>query len=86
MEDPFWHTYPPALKDKVGPRNMLHAFAIETDDMTVEPRWGKVGKHQIIDEGPLLPNPMEGIKYNMETVDEDPRSRREVHRQGQEGQ
>src|SRR5439155_2969532 len=24
MEDPSWHSYPPALKTKVGPRNMLH--------------------------------------------------------------
>jgi len=71
MEDPFWHSYPPALKDVVGPRNMLHTFATDTDDPTVEPRWGKVGKQKIVDEGPLPPHPIEGIKYNMETVDED---------------
>ena len=71
MEDPFWHSYPPALKDQVGPRNMLHTFATDTDDPTVEPRWGKVGKQKIEDEGPLPPHPMQGIKYNMETVDED---------------
>ena len=71
MEDPFWHSYPPALKDKVGPRDLLHTFASDVDDPTVEPRWGKVGKQKIVDEGPLPPHPMPGIKYNMETVDED---------------
>nr|WP_294521820.1 arylsulfatase [uncultured Rhodopila sp.] len=71
MEDPFWHSYPPALKDKVGPRNLLHSFATDTDDQTVDPRWGKVGRQRIEDAGPLPPHPTPGIKYNMETVDED---------------
>ena len=70
MEDPFHPGYPPALKDKVGPRNLLHTWATETDDLTVDPRWGKVGKQRIEDEGPLPPHPMPGIKYNMETVDD----------------
>jgi arylsulfatase len=70
MEDPFHPNYPSALKDKVGPRNLLHCFASEHDDPTVDPRWGKVGKQRITDEGPLPPHPMPGIKYNMETVDE----------------
>src|SRR5215468_8547097 len=34
MEDPFWHSYPADMKDKVGPRNMLHTFASDTDDPT----------------------------------------------------
>ena len=71
MEDPFWHSYPPALKDTVGPRNMIHAWATDTDDPTVQPRWGKVGKQKIEDDGPLPPHPVNGIKYNMETVDDD---------------
>lgn len=71
MEDPFWHSYPPELKDKVGPRNLLHAFATDIDDPTVEPRWGKIGKQKIIDEGPLPPGPLPGIKHNMETIDEE---------------
>jgi arylsulfatase len=33
------------------------------------PRWGKIGKQKIEDEGPLPPHPMTGIKHNMETVD-----------------
>jgi arylsulfatase len=71
MEDPFWHSYPAALKGVVGPRNLLHSFATTTDDPTEQPRWGKIGKQRIEDEGPLPPHPMQGIKHNMETVDED---------------
>ncbi len=71
MEDPFWHSYPAAAKDVVGPRNLLHTFATTTDDATVQPRWGKVGKQRIVDEGPLPPHPMPGIAHNMETIDED---------------
>ena len=70
MEDPFHANYPQQLKDKVGPRNLLHTWATTTDDPTVDPRWGKVGKQKIEDEGPLPPNPVPGIKYNMETVDD----------------
>ena len=70
MEDPFHPNYPQELKDRVGPRNLLHSWATDVDDPTVDPRWGKVGKQKIEDEGPLPPHPMAGIKYNMETVDE----------------
>ena len=41
MEDPAHPNYPQDLRDKVGPRNMLHCWATDTDDPTVEPRWGK---------------------------------------------
>jgi arylsulfatase A-like enzyme len=70
MEDPFHPAYPEELKDRVGPRNLLHCWATDKDDPTVDPRWGKVGKQKIVDEGPLPPHPIEGIKYNMETVDD----------------
>jgi arylsulfatase len=70
MEDPFHPNYPSSLRDKVGPRNLLHTFATTVDDPTVDPRWGKVGKQKIVDEGPLPPHPIPGIKHNMETVDE----------------
>jgi arylsulfatase A-like enzyme len=69
MEDPWHPNYPKSLLNKVGPRDLLHTFATDTDDLTVDPRWGKVGKQKIIDEGPLPPHPVEGVKYNMETVD-----------------
>ncbi|MEO8401151.1 MAG: arylsulfatase [Gammaproteobacteria bacterium] len=61
MEDPFWHSYPPALKDKVGPRNMLHCYATTTDDSTSEPRWGTIGKQKITDEGALPPERMKTV-------------------------
>ena len=70
MEDPFHPNYPQALKDKVGPRNLLHCWATDKDDSTVDPRWGKVGRQKIVDEGPLPPHPIDGIKHNMETIDE----------------
>ncbi|MEZ5832631.1 MAG: arylsulfatase [Dongiaceae bacterium] len=70
MEDPWRPNYPKDLLDKVGPRDVLHTIATDADDATVDPRWGKVGKQRIIDEGPLPPHPTEGVKLNMETVDE----------------
>jgi arylsulfatase A-like enzyme len=71
MEDPFHPGYPQALLNQVGPRNLVHSFATDTDDPTVMPRWGKIGKQKIEDAGSLPPHPMNGIKYNMETVDEE---------------
>lgn len=64
MEDPFWHSYPPSLKDVVGPRNMIHSWATDVDDPTVQPRWGKIGKQKIVDDGPLSPE-------RMKTIDDD---------------
>lgn len=61
MEDPFWHSYPPALKDKVGPRNMIHSWATKVDDPTEQPRWGKIGKQKIEDAGALPPERMKTI-------------------------
>ncbi|HTQ52546.1 MAG TPA: arylsulfatase [Candidatus Acidoferrales bacterium] len=70
MEDPFWHSYPKDLMNVVGPRDVLHSWATDVDDPTEQPRWGKIGRQKIEDEGPLPPGPMPGIKYNMETFDE----------------
>jgi arylsulfatase len=70
MEDPFHPAYPQDLKDKFGPRNVLHSWATDTDDAAEDPRWGKVGKQKIEDMGPLPPHPTEGIELNMETVDD----------------
>jgi arylsulfatase A-like enzyme len=58
MEDPAHHSYPPELKEKVGPRNMLHCWATDKDDPTVDARWGKVGKQKIEDAGTLYPDRM----------------------------
>jgi arylsulfatase A-like enzyme len=61
MEDPSHRNYPSALKDTVGPRNMVHSWATDTDDPTVQPRWGKVGKQRIEDAGPLYPERMKTV-------------------------
>jgi arylsulfatase A-like enzyme len=72
MSDPFHFSYPkdPAFRANFGPRNVIHTWATNVDDPTVMPRWGKIGKQKIEDEGPLPPHPTPGIKYNMETVDD----------------
>jgi arylsulfatase A-like enzyme len=61
MEDPSHPNYPPDLKDKVGPRNMVHCHANDVDDPHVDPRWGKVGKQVIKDEGTLYPERMKTV-------------------------
>lgn len=61
MEDPAHPNYPQELKDVVGPRNMLHCWATDVDDATVQPRWGKIGKQKIKDEGTLYPDRMETV-------------------------
>jgi arylsulfatase A-like enzyme len=61
MEDPSHRNYPQELKEKVGPRNMLHCWATEVDDPTEQPRWGKIGKQKIEDAGELYPKRMETV-------------------------
>lgn len=61
MEDPFWHSYPPELKDVVGPRNMIHSWATTVDDPKIQPRWGKIGKQRIEDAGALPPERMKTV-------------------------
>jgi arylsulfatase A-like enzyme len=81
MSDPYWFDYPQDWIDKYGPRNLVHTYATETDDPTDMPRWGRVGKQRIVDEGPLRPFKdmsddhqywQKGLpsKYDMETFDE----------------
>src|SRR6266403_2043196 len=61
MEDPCHPNYPPALKDTIGPRHMVHSYATNVDDATVQPRWGKIGKQKIDDDGELCPKRMETV-------------------------
>src|SRR5271170_3066520 len=61
MEDPCHPNYPPALRDTVGPRHLVHSWATTVDDPTVQPRWGKIGKQKIDDDGELCPKRMETI-------------------------
>ena len=80
MSDPYWFDYPQDWIDKTGPRDLTHCWASDADDTTVMPRWGKVGKQKIVDEGPFAPFPnmknmqnwQEGrkAKYDMETFDD----------------
>ena len=53
MSDPYWFDYPQDWIDKYGPRDLIHTYATDVDDPTVQPRWGKIGKQRIVDEGPL---------------------------------
>ena len=84
MSDPYWYSFPvdQNFYNQYGPRSLVHCYATDTDDATVMPRWGKVGKQRIVDEGPLppfadmsnVPNmhdlPFLKPKYDMTTFDE----------------
>jgi arylsulfatase len=61
MEDPAHLNYPQALRDKVGPRNMLTCYATDKYDPTEQPRWGKIGRQTIKDEGTLYPERMKTV-------------------------
>ena len=61
MEDPAHPAYPQELLNKVGPRNMVHSWASDQNDATVDPRWGKIGKQKIVDAGTLYPKRMETV-------------------------
>ncbi len=61
MEDPAHPAYPQELLDKVGPRNMVHSWATDKEDPTVQPRWGKIGRQKVEDAGPLYPKRMETV-------------------------
>jgi arylsulfatase len=83
LSDPYWYSFPvdEDFYNKYGPRSVVHCWATDTDDATVMPRWGKVGKQKVEDEGPLPPFPdMSNVpnmhdlpflkaKYNMTTFD-----------------
>ena len=77
MEDPCHRNYPQKLKATVGPRNMLHTWATDMDDPTVQPRWGKIGKQKIEDAGELCP------EADGDGRRRDSRQRAQVPRQGE---
>ena len=54
-EEPELPDYPkdPAFRAKYGPRGVMDCKASDTDDPTVDPRFGKVGKQICRDTGPL---------------------------------
>jgi arylsulfatase len=65
-EEPELADYPkdPNFRAKYGPRGVMDCKASATDDPTVNPRFGKVGKQVCTDTGPLT-------KKRMETTDDD---------------
>src|SRR5687768_15117902 len=65
-EEPEMDNYPkdPRFFENFGPRGVMHCWATDNDDKTVQPRWGKVGKQKIKDTGPLT-------KKRMETCDDE---------------
>jgi arylsulfatase A-like enzyme len=67
-EDPEDPDYPnakdfPAFQ-KLSPRGVLHCWASDKDDPTVDPRFGRIGKQRIEDTGPLN-------RKRMETCDDE---------------
>src|SRR6267142_1667910 len=48
-EEPERPNYPknPAFRKKFGPRGVLHCWATDAEDTTVDPQFGKVGKQRI---------------------------------------
>ena len=69
-EEPELPDYPkePAFRAKFGPRGVLDCKASGTDDATVDPRFGKVGRQACKDTGPLT-------RARMVTIDDDVASR-----------
>jgi arylsulfatase A-like enzyme len=63
-EEPENVDYPkdPKFRAMFGPRGVMHCFATDRDDPTVDPRFGKMGKQRCEDTGPLT-------RKRMETVD-----------------
>ena len=63
QEEPQELDYPgqknPAYLEKFGPRNVLHTWATDQDDQTEDPKFGRVGKQKIEDDGPLTRKRME---------------------------
>jgi hypothetical protein len=59
------------------PGNVLHCFATHKDDPTEQPRWGKIGQQEIVDEGPLPPTPNPAIEdFKKVLVNPDARPRK----------
>lgn len=80
MEDSFHPNYPQDLKDQVGARNMVHTWASDKDDETVDRRWGKVGKQKIEDVGALDTKRMETV--DDEILDKSLRFMEQAHKDG----
>jgi arylsulfatase A-like enzyme len=75
MEEPYQDDYPQTEKfvEMFGPRDIVHSMASDRDDATTDPRWGRVGRQTITEEGPLPPGPNmdPNAKVDMTNVDEE---------------
>ena len=67
-EEPEELDYPgqknPAYLEKFGPRGVLHTWAVDKDDPTTDPKFGRIGKQKIEDTGKLT-------RKRMETFDQE---------------
>jgi len=72
QEEPEELDYPgqknPAYLQKFGPRDVLHTWATDKDDPTVDPKFGRVGKQKIENDGQLTRKRME--TFDQEVTDE----------------
>ena len=68
QEEPEQLDYPgqknPAFLQKLGPRDVLYTWATDKDDPTVDPKFGRVGKQKIQNDGQLT-------RKRMETFDQE---------------
>jgi arylsulfatase len=84
-EEPELPDYPkpkdfPHFRERFGPRGVMDCKATDTDDPTVDERFGRVGRQTVHDTGPLT-------KKRMEAIDDDiaARSADFIKRQAQAG-
>jgi arylsulfatase len=70
-EEPEELDYPgqknPEYLKKMGPRGVLHTWATDVDDATVDPKFGRVGKQKIENTGPLTRKRMETFDAEVTT-------------------
>src|SRR5262245_903348 len=68
-EEPEWPNWPsqeqfPRFNEMARPRGVIHSWATDVDDGTVDGRYGRRGRQRIEDTGPLT-------KKRMETIDDE---------------
>ncbi len=62
-EEPENPDYPkdPGFRARFGPRGVLRCKAVDRDDPTIDPRFGRIGRQTIEDTGPLTTKRMETV-------------------------
>jgi arylsulfatase len=70
-EEPEQLDYPgqknPEYLEEYGPRGVLHTWATDVDDQTMDPKFGRIGKQKIENTGPLTRKRME--TFDAEVLD-----------------